>query len=148
MIDQDPAISEQLALWKRGGSDVIRGNLMVVPVGTGFVYVEPIFLVAQESAIPQLERVIVATGRRVVMRPSLEEAVLDVLAGESRAPSARRPAVGQPPEPTTGIPAERARQLLRRAEERLRAGDWSGFGAAWEELREVLDAPPGTTPGP
>jgi uncharacterized protein len=149
MIDQDPAISEQLALWKRGGSDVIRGNLMVVPVGTGFVYVEPIFLVAQESAIPQLERVIVATGRRVVMRPSLEEAVFDVLTGEPRVPTARRPGTpspAAPDAPAVGIPAERARQLLRRAEDRLRAGDWSGFGAAWEELRQVLDAPAGAAP--
>ena len=60
LIDQDPEISQQLALWRRGGSSVIRGHLVVVPIDSSLVYVEPLFLEADNAAIPQLERVIVA----------------------------------------------------------------------------------------
>src|SRR5690606_20432757 len=83
-IDQDPEISQELALWRRGGSDVARGNLIVVPVGGTLVFVEPLFLEAQSAAIPQLERVILALGDRVVMRPSFDEAVAALLGGEAR----------------------------------------------------------------
>src|SRR5690606_30044910 len=78
-IDQDPEISQQLALWRRGGSGVIRGQLMVVPVGGTFVYVEPLFLEAANAAIPQLQRVILAQAGRVVMRPTFESAVAALL---------------------------------------------------------------------
>jgi uncharacterized protein len=152
LIDQDPVISEQLALWKRGGSDVIRGHIVIVPVDSTLVYVEPLFLEAQESAIPQLERIILASGRRVVMRPTVQGA-LAALLGEDPIGDERRgralaaaPAAGQEvalADPTGGAALDQARRLMEQAEAQLRAGDWAGFGQTWAELRSALRSPPG-----
>ncbi len=142
MIDQSAEISEQLALWSRGGSRVLRGHMVAVPFQGSVLYVEPLFLEAEEDAIPQLERVIVVGGGRVAMRPTLTEAVDQLLAGpgEDVAATPDDPAA---PSPSSQISLERARRLLQEAELRLRRGDWTGFGEVWRELRRVLaeDAP-------
>lgn len=98
-IDQDPIISQQLSLWDRTGSEVIRGNLLMIPVGSSFLYVEPIYLQAQSSSLPELARVVVANGNDIAMEPTLERA-LDVLAGR-RAPTAPGALDDTPSAPTT-----------------------------------------------
>jgi uncharacterized protein len=150
LIDQDPAISEQLALWKRGGSDVIRGHIVVVPIDSTLAFVEPLFLEAQESAIPQLERVILASGRRVVMRSTTSSAIASLVGPDPVGDERRaRGTGGSPPEvaadgaaPASARPMNgtllRAQRLLDEAEARLRAGDWAGFGQTWSELRSTL----------
>ena len=81
MIDQEPTISQQLSLWDQRGSRVIRGNLLVIPIENSFLYVEPVYLIAEEVNIPQLIRVIAAYGNRVVMQPTLDEAIRAVFSG-------------------------------------------------------------------
>jgi hypothetical protein len=75
MIDQSTTISEQLTLWDQKGSGVIRGKLVVIPIENAFLYVVPLYLRAEGTNFPQLKRVIVATGDKVVMRPTLDEAL-------------------------------------------------------------------------
>jgi uncharacterized membrane protein (UPF0182 family) len=75
-IDQDTEISAQISLWNQRGSRVIRGNLIVMPMGSSFLYVEPLYLLAEATELPELQRVIVASGDRVAMRETLGEAVL------------------------------------------------------------------------
>ncbi len=139
MIDQDPDISQQLSLWRQGGSDVVRGHLVVVPMDSTLIYAEPLYLVAENVAIPQLERVILSTGQQVVMRPSLESAVAALLG--ARADSAAADEEPDAPRPQGPDPAEilgRARRLLDQAEAQLRSGDWAGFGRSWRSIRELL----------
>ena len=93
-IDQDPTISSQFTLWSQAGSRVIRGNMLVIPIGDSNLYVEPIYLQAENGPIPELKRVVVSTGNRVVMEPTLEEA-LTKLFGVADADAAR-PAPGRP----------------------------------------------------
>lgn len=109
-ISQDPRISAQFSLWSNGGARIIRGNLLMIPIENSFLYVEPIFLQAQNSSLPELKRVIAATGNRIAMEATLPEAI-EVLYGR-RAPSAlegtgTQTATGLPgatPVPGTGIP--------------------------------------------
>ena len=75
LIEQDPRISRQFGLWNRQGSRVIQGNLLVMPVGQGLLYVEPIYLQASKGGIPTLVRVIVTDGRRIVMERDLKTAL-------------------------------------------------------------------------
>jgi uncharacterized membrane protein (UPF0182 family) len=75
MIDQSTLISQQLTLWDQKGSGVIRGKLVVIPIENSFLYVIPLYLRAEGTNFPQLKRVIAATGDRVVMEPTLDEAV-------------------------------------------------------------------------
>ena len=76
-IDQDPVISSQLSLWDQLGSQVIRGNLLVIPLGNSLLYVEPLYLQAA-AGIPELKRVIVVANDRVVMAPNLGLALVEV----------------------------------------------------------------------
>ena len=92
-IDQDPTISGQLTLWNQQGSRVIRGNLLVIPIANSTLYVKPLYLQSENSRLPELKRVVVATGNRLAMEASLDE-VLDRLFGSGAA-------VTQPPG-TTG----------------------------------------------
>jgi hypothetical protein len=78
MIDQSTLISQQLTLWDQKGSGVIRGKLVVIPIENSFLYVVPLYLKAEGTNFPQLKRVIVATGDKVVMEPSLNEALVSL----------------------------------------------------------------------
>jgi uncharacterized protein len=77
-IDNEPEISSQLTLWSQGGSKVIRGNLLVVPVADSVMYFEPLYLQAEQNSIPELTRVIVAYNDKVVMEPTLSEALVKI----------------------------------------------------------------------
>ncbi len=153
-IDQDPIISSQLTLWNQQGSQVIRGNLLVIPIEDGLLYVEPLFLQAERSQLPELRRVIAATGPRIVMAPTLEEALAQLFGGRPGTPvPSPGPATGSPPGPTKAGPAgpagaagsdvraltEQALDIYRRAQERLRAGDLAGYGQEIERLGPVLE---------
>jgi uncharacterized membrane protein (UPF0182 family) len=77
-ISNDPVISSQLTLWDQAGSQVIRGNLLVVPVDRSVMYFEPVYLQAEQSPIPELTRVIAAYGDQVVMEPTLSDALAKI----------------------------------------------------------------------
>ena len=78
-IDNNTEISQQFTLWDQAGSEVIRGNLLVIPVGQSMLYVEPIYLQAEGLALPELKRVILASANKVVMEPCLNEALASLL---------------------------------------------------------------------
>jgi Uncharacterised protein family (UPF0182) len=74
-IDQDPFISQQLSLWNQRGSQVIRGNLLVVPIERSLVYVEPLYIAAERGQLPEPKRMIVGFGDRIAMEETLEGAM-------------------------------------------------------------------------
>ncbi len=80
-IDQDPVISAQISLWNQSGSQVIRGNLLVIPVGTSFLYLEPIFLQSTSAAFPQLTKVVVASSTTIGWGATLQTALQAVTSG-------------------------------------------------------------------
>ncbi|NJN10404.1 MAG: COG1615 family transporter [Richelia sp. RM2_1_2] len=75
LINQNPEISQQITLWNREGSRVIQGNLLVIPIEQSLLYVEPLYLEAEENSLPTLVRVIVAYDNQIVMEETLEEAL-------------------------------------------------------------------------
>ena len=79
LIDQDPAISQQITLWDSSGSEVIRGNLLMIPIGNSVLYVEPIYLQASSRKLPQLVRVVVANGNEIAMEEDFATALYKVL---------------------------------------------------------------------
>jgi len=104
MIDQSTTISEQLTLWDQKGSGVIRGKLVVIPIENSFLYVVPLYLRAEGTNFPQLKRVIAATGDRVVMQPTLDEA-LAALFGGQETPQAGAPQVTGVSQPASKQPS-------------------------------------------
>jgi uncharacterized protein len=152
-IDQDPTISQQLTLWGQGGSKVIRGTLLVIPVHDAVLYIEPLYLTTETgTGLPQLKRVIVSYSDKVVMEPTLDAALTSIFGGPSNAaPSAAtgaapgaNPAAAQAGSATAGPPpdfaalAREARQHFEKADQLLRQGDWSGYGAEMKKLQDAL----------
>ncbi len=138
-IDQDDIISEWITLRNQQGSRVLRGNLLVIPLDSAILYVEPLYLQASQSPIPELKQVVLARGDgRAVMQPALSMALRDLLGEEppelialepSRFEVAAPPVVEEgPPEAPAPSPvarpaaqelAEEADRLLRDARDRL-----------------------------
>jgi hypothetical protein len=116
----------------------------MVPVGNNLLYMEPIFLAAEADAIPELRRFVVSDGHRVVMDPTLDGAI-GVLTGESVPVSdgTRLSEVLDMGADPSQWPVE-ALELLDQADQRLRSGDWEGFGRALEELRRLLEGAAGS----
>ncbi|MFH1638997.1 MAG: UPF0182 family protein [Chloroflexota bacterium] len=137
-IQQDTVITEQFALWSRGGSRVIRGNLLLIPLATSKLYVEPVFLQADSGGLPELKRVIVAAGEKIAMRPTLEES-LAVIFGAKVSPvePEAKPGEALPPDIISLI-AE-AQRHYDQAQEYLKTGDWSGYGDELKQMQSVLE---------
>ena len=156
-IDQDPVISAQLSLWNQQGSNVIRGNLLVIPVSDSLLYVEPLYLQAANGKIPELKRVILATVDRVVMAENLGLALAglfgnDVLADAelaelaANAPSDGLPAPSALPGAETDLAGVSLENLILLANEQygnaqssLRDGDWTAYGQQIEALQSTLE---------
>ncbi|WP_052128396.1 UPF0182 family protein [Neosynechococcus sphagnicola] len=81
-INQNPLIAQQLSLWNQQGSRVNRGSMLIIPVGDSLLYVQPLYLEAEDSRLPELTRVILAYEDRVVMQPTFEDAFRDLFAEE------------------------------------------------------------------
>lgn len=140
LIEQDPVISPQLSLWRQSGSNVELGNLRVIPLESELLYVEPLFLSAHAkgSPIPELRRVAVSDGRTVAMASALGEAIEALRAPVAVGGPVVGSEVGVRAVPTPGEWPEAALRLLEEADQRLRSGDFAGFGERWSELRELL----------
>lgn len=82
LINQDPEISQLFGLWDRAGSEVVQGNLLVLPVGDALLYVEPVYLKAEQGGLPALTRVVVSDGSRVAMDSDLADAIQALLDGK------------------------------------------------------------------
>ena len=131
-IQQNTEISQQISLWNQMGSRVIRGHLVVVPIENSILYVSPLYLRAASGQLPELKRVIAAYGERVVMQDTLAQALAALF--EETSPATSNP---------SGTADTRAREALahyNRALERLKAGDWSGFGVELDALRPLLES--------
>jgi hypothetical protein len=143
-IDQDPIISQQLALWNQRGSTVIRGSLLAIPIDQSLIYVQPLYLAASEQgALPELRRVIVAYGNQIAMEPTLEQSLARIFGGPAApppAPTGPTPAPGaaRPAPSPISASAQRALEIYNRAQEALRRGDWAQYGAEQKRLEEAL----------
>ena len=143
-IQQDTVITEQLALWSRGGSQVIRGNMLMIPLGKSHLYVEPVFLQAEAGGLPELKRVIVAAGEEIAMEATIDECIAAIFGIEA---PPTEPEAELPPQAETGAPASaeiasligQAQQHYEAAQRHLRMGDWANYGKELNALETVLD---------
>jgi uncharacterized membrane protein (UPF0182 family) len=166
-ITNDPDISAQLTLWDQAGSQVIRGNLLVVPVNQSLMYFEPLYLQAQQSPIPELTRVIVSYGDKVAMEPTINDALKKIFGTgtgsgtTTTTPGSSTTTTGgttstttttAPSPPTTGpgttvtLPGDaasliaQASQHYQAALEAQKAGNWAEYGRQIQLLGQVLAA--------
>ena len=139
-INQDSTISAQFTLWSRAGSSVVRGDLLVLPMGDSILYVEPIFLRSTESSFPEFKRVILASQNRLAFANTIEEGIRQLL-GESAIPPPEDGGGGGGalPSDVASLVAE-AQRLYDAAQTALAAGDLGTYQARIDELARVIDA--------
>jgi uncharacterized membrane protein (UPF0182 family) len=138
-INQDTDISRQLTLWDQKGSQVIRGELLVIPIEESLIYVQPIYLRAEGGTIPELKRVVVAHENRVAMGETLEEG-LNLLFGDgtvAHTVATTAGIAGTAAAPDVGLIGQ-AQEHYDRAIAAQRAGDWSTYGHEIDQLGTIL----------
>jgi uncharacterized membrane protein (UPF0182 family) len=139
-INQNTDISQQLTLWNQMGSRVIRGaNLLAIPIENSILYVSPLYLRAQQGHLPELKRVIAAYGEHVVMKETLAEALSALFTEASAAPAVSSTTEEMPLTSPTANQAREALDRYNRAVERLKSGDWKGFGTEFDAMRALLE---------
>ncbi|MDO5080872.1 UPF0182 family membrane protein [Buchananella hordeovulneris] len=165
IFDSTSRVSTELNLLSQNSSQVVRGNLLTLPVGGGLLYVQPIYVQsAQGTQYPLLRSVLVAFGEQVGFAPTLSEALDQVFGGDSGATTgqetvpdeALEPEEGQTPAPdqgtapggTTTVDAgaaarleqalQRAAAAMKQSDEAMRAGDWTAYGQAQDALDKAL----------
>ena len=157
-IDSDPIISAQFTLWGQSGSKVIRGNLIVVPVGDSLVYLQPVYLQATSAKFPAFQKIIVASPTKVVWGDTLRQALTQLLAAQGGGPG---PSPAPTPTPTPGPSAtpapsgspgpgptppagdvaalvDYANRHFELAQEALRNEDFARYGAELELVKQAL----------
>ena len=134
-INQDAEISRQISLWDQRGSEVIRGNLLVIPIEEALIYIQPIYLRAEGGKIPELKRVIVAYENRIAMEETLDAALSSVFGGRVTQDKETARVVTKEPETGQNV-FQQAKDHYNRALEAQRRGDWALYG---EEIRKLGD---------
>ena len=141
-INQDPEISQQITLWSQGGSQVIQGPLLVIPIEESLLYVRPLYLKAEAGKIPELKRVIVAYGNKIAMEKTLEEGLSKIFGkGAGGKPQGSTVIKSPGQDKLSQDIEERIRRALGAYEEALQAqryGDWSAYGEAIRRLGDIL----------
>jgi uncharacterized protein len=90
-IDQNAQLSSQFTLWNQQGSHVLRGHLLVIPIGRSLLYVEPVYLKAESSPMPELRLVVVALQDRIGYGKSFDEAMTSLFGEATKPPAAEQP---------------------------------------------------------
>ncbi|HEX5012529.1 MAG TPA: UPF0182 family protein [Candidatus Limnocylindrales bacterium] len=173
-ISADPVISSQFTLWSQAGSTVIRGNLIVVPVGDSLIYLQPVYLQATSAKFPAFQKIIVSSPTTVVWGDTLREALDSLLREQGSAGPSPSPTPGGSPGPTatpgpTGTPGagptppagdvaaliEFANAHFELAQQALRDGDFARYGEeialvqqALQQLEELTGGAPASSVAP
>lgn len=143
-IDQNTEISKEFSLWNSSGSTYSRGNMFVVPIEDSLLYIEPVYLEASNSSIPEVKRVIVAYGDDIAYEATLAEA-LNSLFGEGSAHESPGSEDGDSEKggstdqlSQTEIIAK-AQEAFDNAEKAQKDGNWAKYGQYLNELDKYLN---------
>lgn len=146
LFNANPTVSQQLNLLEQNASQVLRGNLLTLPVGGGLLYVQPVYTQSSRGTqVPLLHRVLVSFGDEIGFAPTLSEALDQVFEGDSGAQTADGGAVEPTGEPEVRTAEERLRaaleeaaQAMQEADQALAEGNWAAYGLAQDRINRAL----------
>jgi uncharacterized membrane protein (UPF0182 family) len=149
-INQDQTISKDLTLWNQQGSTVVRGQMLVLPIGDTFLYAEPLYIQAAEARMPQLKKVVLAMGNLLIYTDTYDQALAQLSAAmQAAAPAtvAAAPATAQAPgAPAQPVPAKAAdprieaiRSHLKRYRDLASQGRWAEAGKELEAIEAEVN---------
>lgn len=141
-IDQNTEISKEFSLWNSSGSTYTRGNMFVIPIEDSLIYVEPVYLEASNSAIPEVKRVIVAYNDRIAYEPTLAEALASLFGKSDN----QQPGAAEQPGTTGGSGELSDTELITLANEAfdnaqaaMQSGNWAKYGEYLTQLETYLN---------
>ena len=143
-IDQNTEISKEFSLWNSSGSKYSRGNMFVVPIEDSLLYIEPVYLEATNSSIPEVKRVIVVYGDNIAYEATLAEA-LNSMFGEGSAyeredsGNTDTTSGGNGDELSQTEIIKRAQDAFDNAQNAQKNGDWAKYGEYLNELDKYLN---------
>lgn len=145
-IDQDSNISKEFSLWNSSGSKYNRGNMFVIPIENGLLYVEPVYLEATNASLPEVKRVIVSYGNKIAYEPTLAGA-LNSLFGDGTVTGDAGSEPNKAGQPSQGNNenkmnnedlAQKANDVFEEALNAQRNGDWATYGEKIKEVERYL----------
>ena len=145
-INQDQTISKDLTLWNQQGSQVLRGQMLVLPMGNTFLYVEPIYIQATEARMPQLKKVVLAVGNRLVYTDTYDQALgasfhagaQDLITQATTSPGSGPKTTTAAVPPTGDARLQSVRDHLRRYRDLAAQGKWSEAGKELEAIEAAV----------
>lgn len=144
-IDQNTEISKEFSLWNSSGTKYRRGNMFIIPINTSVLYVEPVYLEAQNSSIPEVKRIIMAYDDEIAYEETLAECLVSLF-GDGAEEGVNETGEGQPSEggQTSGEMSQSeliaaAAAAYENATEAQKKGDWAGYGKYMDELEKYLN---------
>ncbi len=143
-IEQDTIISPQLTLLSQQGSEVLRGNLLSIPIEDSILYVEPVYVQASggERSLPELKKVILSYDDDIIMADSLEEGmaqIFDVSSKDLGSSSSGSNTTVDTTNPTTQSLITKANIAFENATKAQQEGDWASYGKYMDELESILN---------
>ncbi|MEY2837185.1 MAG: hypothetical protein RLZ46_567 [Actinomycetota bacterium] len=143
-FEAKPEVANALSLLRRGGSDVVLGNLLTLPVGNGLLYVQPVYVraTANTAAYPLLQKVLVSFGDVIGFDSSLKGALDQVFGGNSGTSGATSATGGNTTSQSANLASalESARQAIADGQAALAKGDFAAFGRAQDRLKSAIAA--------
>jgi uncharacterized membrane protein (UPF0182 family) len=140
-INQDPDVSREFTLLGQEGSEVVQGNMLVVPIDESILYVQPIYIQGTAgNALPEFKRVVVVFGSNIVMRETLAEALIDVF-GEGPTTSTTSTTVPGGTEVSQQVRdlLDQAQAAFVEADTALRSGDLAGYATKVSEAQSLVE---------
>lgn len=147
-IDQNTEISKEFSLWNSSGTKYRRGNMFIIPINTSILYVEPVYLEATNSSIPEVKRIIVAYGDRIAYEQTLAECLVSLFGDEaaggvdSAGGSVVEDETAQTKPDGDLTQAEliqKAVDAFNNADAAMKSGDWAAYGKYLDELEDALN---------
>ncbi len=153
-INSNKDISKEMTLWGQGGSQVVRGNMLTVPVGKSFIYIEPIYITSEKNSFPELKMIIGSYGDKIVMKPTIDETLNALFENVPKTDKEANALIhsgsvsemfedNNKNEETASDNAENIdinsiREAYDKVKEALKNDDWIAFGESMKELEEKI----------
>ena len=148
-IDQNTEISKEFTLWTSSGTSYRRGNLFVIPINTSILYVEPVYLEAQNSSIPEVKRIIMVYKDQIAYGETLAECIIDLFGYDINADSSTKPDDssvvddetdgGEDKELTQAELIKLAQEAFEKAQKAQQEGNWAAYGTYLDQLEDYLN---------
>ena len=145
-IDQNTEISKEFSLWNSSGTKYRRGNMFIIPINTSILYLEPVYLEAQNSSIPEVKRIIMAYDDEIAYEETLAECLVSLF-GDGAEDGVSGQGTGEPSDDGQQSSGEMSQTELiaaaaaayENATEAQKKGDWAGYGKYMDELEKYLN---------